>query len=64
MSTRELPDFLKRGDPALTWPHGKQPSPNHPRGRPVVPAPPTGAELAREWLRHVAAGRIGPRGSP
>lgn len=66
---RPLPDFLKHGDRALGFPH-----PRHPgtaaigKGFPERGAPPKGsrhdpqnadAELAREWLEHVAAGRIG-----
>lgn len=64
---RELPDFLKRrpapaeagGDPALTWPHGKAWGINHPKGVPNLPGPITRDELARDWLAHVVAGRIG-----
>ena len=59
MSLRELPDFLTTGDPALTFPHGKLYGPNHPKGRPNTPSPITRADLAREWLGHVVAGRIG-----
>ena len=68
MSIRPLPDFLKqacpgggRGDPALTFPHGKTYGVNHPNGVPNLPGPITPDELARNWLGHVAAGRIGPR---
>ena len=39
MSTREFPDFLTTGDPALTFPHGKLYGPNHPKGRPNTPSP-------------------------
>lgn len=64
---RDLPDFLKSGDPALTWPHGKTYGVNHPKGVPRDPCAtdPQSAdrELAREWLDHLAAGRIGPRSS-
>lgn len=63
MSIRELPDFLKRGDPALTWPRGKDYTPLHPRGRPRDPWPEdprSAAEIAwREWLALVEAGKIG-----
>ena len=59
MSIRELPDFLKRGDPALTFPHGKTYGVNHPKGVPNLPGPITPDELARDWLGHVATGRIG-----
>ena len=59
MSIRELPDFLKSGDPALTFPHGKTYGVNHPKGVPNLPGPITPDELARDWLAHVAAGRIG-----
>ena len=59
MSIRELPDFLKSGDPALTFPHGKAYGVNHPKGVPNLPGPITRDELARDWLGHVAAGRIG-----
>lgn len=61
---RDLPDLLKSGDPALTWPLGKAPSRNHPKGLPRGPYatdPQTAAhDLARDWLDHLAAGRIGP----
>ena len=57
----EGPDFLKSGDPALTFPHGKTYGVNHPKGVPNLPGPITPDELARDWLGHVAAGRIGPR---
>ena len=60
---RDLPDFLKHGDPALTWPLGKAPSRNHPKGLPREPyanEPQTVAhDLARDWLDHLAAGRVG-----
>lgn len=59
MSIRDLPDFLKRGDPALTFPHGKTYGVNHPKGAPNLPGPITREELARDWLGHVAAGRMG-----
>ena len=59
MSIRELPDFLKSGDPALTFPHGKAYGVNHPKGVPNLPGPIAPQELARDWLGHVAAGRIG-----
>ena len=59
MSARELRDFLTTGDPALTFAHGKHYGPNHPKGRPNLPSPITRADLARAWLGHVAAGRIG-----
>ena len=55
---RELPDFLKSGDPALTFPHGKTYGVNHPKGVPNLPGPITPQELARDWLGHIAAGRI------
>lgn len=62
---RDLPDFLKSGDPALTFPLGKAPSRNHPRGLPRGPyatdPQTTDREVAREWLDHLAAGRIGKR---
>lgn len=72
MSIRPLPDFLKEpapaeagGDPALTFPHGKADGVNHPHcrlgGVPNLPGPITREELARDWLAHVAAGRIGRR---
>ena len=61
---RELPNFLKAGDPALTFPHGKAYGVNHPKGVPNLPSPITPEELARDWLAHVAAGRIGPPPSP
>ena len=64
MSIRELPDFLKAGDPALTVPPGKAYGVNHPKGVPNLPGPIAPQELARDWLRHVAAGRIGSRPSP
>ena len=64
MSIRELPDFLKSGDPALTFPHGKTYGVNHPKGVPNLPGPITAEELTRNWLRHVAAGRMGPPPSP
>ena len=54
---RILPDFLKSGDPALTFPHGKTYGVNHPKGVPNLPGPITADELARDWLGHVAAGR-------
>ena len=64
----EGPDFLKSGDPALTFPHGKTYGVNHPHcrlgGVPNLPGPITPEELARDWLGHVAAGRIGPPPSP
>ena len=60
---RDLPDFLKAGDPALTWPLGKAPSRNHSKGVPRGPYatdPQTAAhDLARDWFDHLAAGRIG-----
>lgn len=56
---RELPDFLTLGDPALTFPHSKRYTPLHPKGVPITPTPPTDADGMREWLGHVAAGRIG-----
>ena len=58
---RELPDFLTRGDPALTFPHGKTYTPLHPKGVPNTPTPVTDADAAREWLENVVAGRIGDR---
>ena len=61
---RPLPDFLKTGDPALTFPHGKAYGVNHPNGVPNLPGPITPQELARDWLAHVAAGRIGTPSSP
>ena len=64
MSIRNLPDVLKRGDPALTFPHGKTCGVNHPKGVPNLPGPITAEELAREWMGHVAAGRIGESPSP
>ena len=64
MSIRELPDFLKAGDPALTFPHGKAYGVNHPKGVPNLPGPITPKELARDWLGHVAAGRIGHKAPP
>ena len=64
MSVRDLPDFLKRGDPALTFPHGKTYGVNHPKGVPNLPGPITPDELARDRLVHVAAGRIGSQRSP
>ena len=60
MSIRTLPDFLKRGDPGLTFPHGKAYGVNHPKGVPNLPGPITLDELALDRLGHVAAGRIGP----
>ena len=54
----EGPGFLTTGTPALTFPHGKNYGPNHPKGVPNIPAPITREELARDWLAHVAAGRI------
>ena len=56
---RELPDFLTRGDPALTFPHGKRYTPLHPKGVANAPDALTPADVAREWVEHVAAGRIG-----
>ena len=56
---RELPDFLTQGDPALTFPHGKTYTPLHPKGVPITPPRLTPADVAREWLEHVVAGRIG-----
>ena len=64
MSIRELPDFLKSGYPALTFPHGKAYGVNHPKGVPNLPGPITPDEPARDGLAHVAAGRIGPPPSP
>ncbi|MET0251590.1 MAG: hypothetical protein ABW203_05365 [Novosphingobium sp.] len=63
MSLRELPDFLKHGDPALTHPLGLEYGPNHPRGRPRLPWPQDPQSLdalaRREWLALVEAGKIG-----
>jgi hypothetical protein len=63
MSLRELPDFLKHGDPALTWPLGLEYGPNHPKGVPRLAYstdPSSAREVAvREWLALVAAGKIG-----
>jgi hypothetical protein len=62
MSMRELPDFLKSGDPALTYPRGLEYTPNHPKGRPREPwpvDPRSAAEIAvREWMALVDVGRI------
>jgi hypothetical protein len=63
MSLRELPDFLKTGDPALTYPRGLEYTPLHPKGRPREPWPEDPQAVRHiavsEWLAHVAAGRIG-----
>ena len=51
----ELPDFLKQTTPPRQ-------RPNAARAASLTPTDPAGAahEAAREWLGHVAAGRIGP----
>ena len=51
----ELPDFLKQTTPPRQ-------RPNTARAATLYPTDPAGAaqEAAREWLGHVAAGRIGP----
>ncbi len=47
-------NFLKEGDPALTYPHGKTYSPLHPKGVPNLPE--CGDEqyererMVREWF--------------
>ena len=51
----ELPDFLKQTTPPRQ-------RPNAARAASLTPTDPAGAaqEAAREWLAHLAAGRIGP----
>ena len=54
----ELPDFLKQTTPPRQ-------RPNAARAATLTPTDPAGAahEAAREWLAHLAAGRIGPKRS-
>lgn len=63
MSITTHKDFLKSGDPALTWPHGRHVTPGNPRGVPNGPDGPdpvsTRNRANAEWLAHVEAGRIG-----
>ena len=47
---RDLPDFLKSGDPALTWPHGKTYGVNHPKGVPRDPCATDPQSADRELL--------------
>ena len=51
----ELPDFLKQTTPPRQRPDAA-------RAATLTPTDPAGAaqEAAREWLAHLAAGRIGP----
>ena len=51
----ELPNFLKQTTPPRQ-------RPNAARAATLTPTDPAGAahEAAREWLAHLAAGRIGP----
>jgi hypothetical protein len=64
MSLTLLPDdFLKTGDPARTWPHGKV------HRRRLTSAPTLGLEANSDraqsheawtdWLAHLGAGRLG-----
>lgn len=56
MPIRPLPDFLKSGDPALTYPWGKSYSPLHPKG--VANGPyPTDPQAEAEWLVREWLGR-------
>ena len=68
MSIRELPDFLRAGDKALGMP--RRTGLRHIIGTAQPDVPPLGVvsghdpasageQAAREWLTHVAAGRIG-----
>ena len=54
----ELPDFLKQTTPPRQ-------RPNTARAASLTPTDPAGAahEAARDWLAHLAAGRIGPKRS-
>ena len=54
MSTTELPNFLKQTTPPRQ-------RPNAARAAILYPTDPAGAahEAARDWLAHLAAGRIG-----
>ena len=58
MSIRELPDFLKQTPPPRA-------RPNAARAATLYPTDPAGAahEAARDWLAHLAAGRIGQKPS-
>ena len=58
MSIRELPDFLKQTPPPRA-------RPNAARAATLYPTDPAGAahEATREWLAHLAAGRIGRKRS-
>ena len=63
MSLRELPNFLMHGDPQLN-PLMRPYAPGTDRMRAMMGMPahelaPAEGTAAREWLRHVAAGRIG-----
>ena len=66
MSTRELPDFLKRGFPDIGLPPAR-PRPGRmafPEMRPVVEpglhdAASMGEWVVRDWAAHVDAGLIG-----
>ena len=49
MTQRKLPNFLKEGDPALTYPWGKSYSPLHPNGLPNWPYP-NGAQAEYERI--------------
>ncbi len=68
MSIRELPNFLRAGDKALRMP--RREGFRHVIGTAQLDVPPVGAvsghdqasageQAVREWLAHVAAGRIG-----
>jgi hypothetical protein len=63
MSTRELPDFLLRGDagPESVIPSapGADARMRAKMGLPRREARPAEGTAAAEWLRHVEAGRIG-----
>ncbi len=68
MSIREMPDFLRHGDRALGLP--RRAGFRHVIGTAQPDVPPVGVvscydpasagdQVVREWLAHVAAGRIG-----
>ena len=57
---RELPDFLTQGDRALGLPQASpQARIRAGLGLPAREVLPAEGTAAREWLRHVEAGRIG-----
>jgi antitoxin VapB len=60
MSLRELPDFLKTGDPALTWPRGLEVTPLYPKGQPREPWPQDPQACARS--RRASGWRMWRRG--